>query len=248
MKYQNSIMVIERKSSAIAIIDYMIQKLSSYGVNPYTRLYNTIFQNKQENEEDFYKIYKTKGNNVELYTKYKAAIGFVTSGAGTTSRSMLYSATLINMAKYTAHCTYDAKTIRQISSLVIKNNRVDHPEGGHDDMVIGALLSYWFLINGKNIQYYGVDPQSVMKNNSIYLKEKYSLDEDIIDEQDAIEIEEEFNELINELKKEKNDIISRQIEVKLRMLSNELSRYNKAISVEQMLQDIQREKKYSRRY
>lgn len=248
MKYQNSVMIIERRSSAAAIIDYMIQKLSSYGVNPYTRLYNTIFQNKQENEDDFARVYRAKGNSIEVYNKYKDKIGFVTSGAGTTSRSMLYSATLINMAKYTSHCTYDPKTIRQLSSLIIKNNRVDHPEGGHDDMVIGALLSYWFLINGKNLHYYGVDPQTVMKNNLVYLKEKYSLDEDAVDEQEAIDLEEEFNELLQELKQEKNDIISRQIEVKIRKLSNELNRYNRAISVEQMLQDIQREKKYNRRY
>lgn len=174
LKYTNSVMIIERRSSASAIIDYMIQKLLYYEINPFTRLYNTIFQNKEQYKEQFEEIMKAKYYNEDIFIKYKKHIGFTTSGSGITSRSELYSTTLLNMLKYTSTITYDKKLISQISSLVIKNNRIDHPEDGNDDLVIAALLSYWLLINGKNLQYYNINTSNILKNNTIYLNEKYS--------------------------------------------------------------------------
>ena len=226
LKYTNSIMIIERRSSAATIIDYIIQKLLMHEINPFTRLYNTIFQNKDE---------------------YKKYLGFVTSGSGITSRSELYSTTLINMLKYTAHTTYDQKLTTQISSLVIRNNRIDHPEGGNDDLVISSLLSYWLLINGKNLNLYGINIQTLLKSNKIYLNEKYSNNDKNIDEDDVIEIENQFNNLLEKYKNENNDIIARQLEIKIKKLANELNGYNHVISTEELLEHINRERRIKKR-
>ena len=74
LKYTNSVMIIERRSSASAIIDYMIQKLLYYEINPFTRLYNTIFQNKEQYKEQFEEIMKAKYYNEDIFIKYKSVV------------------------------------------------------------------------------------------------------------------------------------------------------------------------------
>ena len=248
LKYENSIMIIERKSSAPTMIDYIIQKLLQHEINPFTRLYNTIFQNKEQYQKEFEEIIRAKYYNEEVFIKYKKHVGFITSGTGVTSRSELYSTTLMSMLKYTSHSTYDEQLITQIASLIVKNNRIDHPPGGNDDMVISSLLSYWLLSSGKNLSLYGVDTKTILKFNKIYLDEKYS-DSESYDESEALEIENKFNSLLEEYKLENNAIIAKQLEIKIRKIASELTLSNKVISVEQMLENIQREKKVNvRRY
>ncbi len=248
MKYTNSIMIMERRSSAAAIIDYMIQKLVMHEINPFSRMYNTIYQNKEEYAKEYEEVSKARYFNEEIFTKYKKHIGFVTSGTGITSRSELYSTTLISMLKYTGYCLYDSKLISQISALVIKNNRVDHPPGGNDDMVIASLLSYWILTNGKNLHLYGIDTYTILKSNKTYLTEKYSGGNDEYNEQEIIELEGKFNDVLEQYKKENNSIIARQLEAKIRMLASELNNFNQAISVSELLDNINREKKLKRRF
>lgn len=247
MKYEKAVMIIERRSSAATIIDYIIQKLLLNEINPFTRLYNTIFQEREKYEKEFEEITKAKYYNDEIFIKYKKHIGFVTSGSGVTSRAELYSSTLISMLKYTGNCIYDQKMIGQISALIIKNNRIDHPEGGNDDMVISGLLSYWLLTHGKNLNLYGIDVTSLLKHNKVYLAEKYAVVEDDYTDQEVMELEHEFNELIDQYKKESNDIIARQIEFRIKKLASELKVLNHVISVEDLLESISRERKLKAR-
>ncbi len=247
MKFEKAVMIIERRSSAATMIDYIIQKLLLHEINPFTRLYNTIFQEKEKYEKEYEEIIKAKYYNEEIFVKYKKHIGFVTSGSGITSRSELYSSTLISMLKYTGACIYDQKLITQISALIIKNNRIDHPEGGNDDMVIAGLLSYWLLTNGKNLNLYGIDTSSLLKHNKVYLSEKYAVVEDDYSDQEVMELEYEFNELIDTYKKESNDIIARQLEIRIKKLAADLRVFNHVISVEDLLETISRERKLKSR-
>lgn len=247
LRYSNSMMIIERRSSAATIIDYIIQKLLQHEINPFTRLYNTIFQNKEQYIKEFEEISKAKYYNEDIFTKYKKHIGFVTSGSGITSRSELYSTTLMSMLKYTSYCTYDTSLVNQLASLIIKNNRIDHPEGGNDDMVIASLLSYWLLMSGKNLALYGIDTFTLLKTNKIYLDEKYSTDNTDYDEAEAIEAERVFNELLDEFKSENNPIIAKQLEIKIKKIASEMEFSSKVISVEQLIEDINRSKKLNNR-
>ena len=243
LKYKNSLMIIERKSSASAIIDYMIQKLLYHEINPFTRLYNTIFQNKEQYELEFEEIMKAKYYNEYVFIKYKKHIGFVTSGSGINSRSELYSSTLLNMLKYTSNITYDKKLISQISSLVIRNNRIDHPEDGNDDLVIASLLSYWLLINGKNLQYYNINTLNILKNNSIYLNEKYSNLEEESNIQEIQEKEIMLNNLIEQYKNERNPFILNSLEMRITKLISERSNINNIISAQSLIEELRESKK-----
>ena len=243
LKYENSTMIMERRSSAATIIDYIIIKLLSHGINPFTRMYNTIFQNKEVYQKEFEEIIRARPHDEHIFTKYKKHIGFVTSGTGVTSRSELYSTTLMSMLRYTAHTLYDGRLVQQISSLVIKNNRVDHPEGGNDDMVISSLLSHWMLTIGKNLSLYGIDVHTLLKSNKVYLDEKYASDDKDYDEEEAKEQEALFNDLIEDYKKERNPIISRQLELRIRKIANEMSTTTNVISVEELLANINRDRR-----
>ena len=75
MKYEKAVMIIERRSSAATIIDYIIQKLLLNEINPFSRLYNTIYQDREKYEKEFEEISKAKYYNDEIFIKYKKHIG-----------------------------------------------------------------------------------------------------------------------------------------------------------------------------
>jgi len=246
LKYENSTMIIERRSSAASIIDYIIQKLLTHEINPFTRLYNTIFQNKEQYQKEYEEIIKARYYDDSVFVKYKKHIGFVTSGTGVTSRSELYSTTLISMLKFTGYCLYDEKLVTQISSLIIKNNRIDHPDGGNDDLVICSLLNYWLLTHGKNLNLYGIDTYNMLKSNKVYLDEKYSSANDDYQEEEYMELERQFNTLLDNYKDEHNPIIAKQLELKIKKIASELNVSNNVISVEEMLEQINRDRRLKR--
>ena len=247
LKYPNSTMIIERRSSAPAIIDYLIKKLCLNDINPFTRLYNTIVQNKEENPQLYQEIIKARTYDESLFEKHKKAIGFTTSASGVTSRSSLYSTTLLTMMKYSAYVIYDKRLSDQIASLIIKNNRIDHPDGGKDDLVIASLLSFWLMTQGKNLSTYGIDPSQLFRLNKVYLEEKYNTKDEEVNEEEIMQLEKYLQELTNRLKEERNEIVSQQLELQIRKIAEELIYHNHSISVEEMLENIRREKRFRRK-
>ena len=148
------------------------------------------------------------------------------------------------MLKYTAHCTFDSKLIDQISALEIRNNRIDHPEGGNDDLVIASLLSYWLLINGKNLNSYGVDATKILKQNRVYLENKYSTADQ--DSDTLFELEQELNLLLQQYKQEKNPYIAKQLEVKIKQIISELNNNSAAITAQELLEQIEQQRRFRR--
>lgn len=248
LRYTNSTMIIERKSSAATIIDYIVQKLLSAGVNPFDRLYNTIYQNKDILVKEFKEIQEARLHDEYVFTKYKKHLGFTTSGSGVTARSELYSATLIHMLKFTGHLLYDETLVNQICALVVRNNRIDHPVGGNDDVVVSALLSYWLLTKGTNLNLYGINTATLLRKNSVYLDEKYKNDGDAYEREELEQLELQFSTLIEDIKNERDPTIAQQLELKLRKLAAENPMDSNIISVEEMIEGLARERKLKRYY
>lgn len=247
IQYNNSVMIIERKSSGVAIIDYLLQILPSHGINPFKRLFNMVVQNKNDHESIYDYISRISYYNETEISKIKKYVGFNTSGGtGITSRNELYSGTLMHMLKYTAHTLRDAKLCSQLLDLSVKNGRIDHSTGGHDDLVIAGLLSYWFLINGKNLGFYGLDTKILLKRNDILTDEIYS--DETQNENDGNVAEELFNDLLDMYRKETNPTILYQLEHKLKYVGNSLkTEYNKNISVGHLVEELKREKRLKSR-
>ena len=250
MRYENSTMIIERKSSAATIIDYIVQKLLAAGVNPFKRLYNTIVQNKDTMDKEYQEVMHARLSDEATFTKYKKHLGFATSGAGVTARAALYSTTLMSMLKYTGYGLRDEKLVNQISALEERNGRIDHPAGGNDDMVMSALLNYWLLTEGRNLGVYGINASMILRGSNVYLEEKYKTDAEDMDRYEAQLLEAKFAKLLEDLKKENNPIIARQLELKIHKLADELPVSTNILSASELIESIQRDKRMQvqRRY
>lgn len=248
LRFSTTTMIIERRSSAVAILDYMILKLCQEGINPFTRLYNTIVQYADSKSKDIEIVMKARPTDHTLFTTYKKHLGFATSGTGLTSRNELYSSTLISSLKYTADTTRDSRLIEQISSLTLRNGRVDHAVNGNDDLVIGGLLSYFLLTKGENLHYYGIEHRGILKGNKTYLSEKFKVNETGYTEDELLVKEEEFTSLLDRLGEERNPIVSKQLEIKIRKIVGEMGDKSKVLSVEELLDNVKRERKLKRFY
>jgi hypothetical protein len=212
---------IERRSTGATVLDYLLLMLPTMGIDPFERLFNKVVQDYDEMPDRFKEIQVPMGRRpADIYVRYKKMFGFTTSGGmGATSRALLYSESLQLAAKRGCTVVYDKTLIEQITSLVSKNGRIDHPAGGHDDMVIGWLLSNWLLTKGKMLSFYGIDQRRIGAALG------GATEEQIIDRQTRQEqqqIREQIEIIYEQLSKESNEWISQRLEHQLRMLDRKL--------------------------
>jgi len=160
IKYPGITLVPERKSSATTMMDIIVGRLQPLGIDIFKRVFNQIADNHLVNPTDYAEINgPLSARDTSTYLKNKKLIGFNTTG---TTRGYLYDQTLQEAVKSSGHLIRDKVLRDQLSGLVVKNGRVDHQTGGHDDLVIAYLLAQWFARYGKNLSHYGIDPTRCM--------------------------------------------------------------------------------------
>lgn len=164
IKYPNITLVPENKSSFVGILDLLFLLLPRKGVDPFRRIFNRVVQEANINPEYEEVIKIGHSRSMSVYNKYKDKFGFKTAGSGEYSRNILYGQTLSQSAKNLAHLVHDKNLIIELLSIVVKDGRIDHTEGNHDDCVIAWCLATWFLYNGKNKRIYGIDDNKVLTN------------------------------------------------------------------------------------
>lgn len=149
-KHDHLFLVPERKSTALIMLGIICAILRKAGTNPWTRIFNQVFQNRTS--EPYCKIDVTDSSaETGANKKY---LGYVTAGSGEMSRNTLYKVTLMKTLELNATRIKDQSLIDELCQLTLKNDRIDHSAGGHDDMVIAYLLACWFVLYGKNINLY----------------------------------------------------------------------------------------------
>ena len=222
-------------------------KLSQAGINPYKRIFNTIVQNKEKYEKEFRELMNARPHDIDLFNKYKSHLGFKTSGDGDTSRKQLYGTIMMTMLKYTAHTTRNSALIRQILGIVIRNGRIDHVDGGKDDAIIANLLIWWLLLNGKNLAAYGINSNTILKENDVYLDEKFEVEGDAYAREESIRIERQITSLIAEIKVEDDPVVVSQIERKIRFLYSNVKTTSNHISADELIEDAKKERSLKRR-
>lgn len=250
VRYENFTLILERRSSATAIVDFLIRLLVANKINPFKRIFNWIVQDADANSKLFDKINQIPhGADESYYGPYRKYFGFATSGSGETSRNLLYGPILNDSIKYTADLVHDSVLIQQLTGLTIKNGRIDHTSGNHDDMVMAWLLSWWFITHGKNIDYYGINTRSIMTKNTALMNT-----EDIEERARLIEqkkLKEELDKLIDKLKEEKDIYMSDILEKKIKNIVHRLYQTGIAqdtINLDDMLERIKLHKKRQRRF
>lgn len=154
LKYLRLTLVIENKSTGMAIADAVAVILIKHGHNPFVRMFNRIIQNPDEHKVANKEMEVNKGvASEDFYMRYRKYIGFMTTGS---SRRLLYETLLHSACRSTAHRVNDNVLSEQLRSLVERNGRVDHPVGGHDDLVIAWLMGHYFASHGRNHEFYGL--------------------------------------------------------------------------------------------
>jgi hypothetical protein len=242
-KLPNLTMIIERRSSAISMFDYLIKTLMLNNIDPFKRLFNWVVDEAEEKPDRFKLITQPMQHRDEIvYTKFRKEFGYATSASGRASRDNLYGTALTAATKYTGNTVRDVNTINQILALTTKNGRIDHPEGGKDDLCITWLLSYWFLTKARNLSYYGIDTRQVLRNIK---KDTSNMDvQKIAESKYQDQLRYKIDMLAEQLKNEKDDFIAISLERQIRALTEKLSlSENEVFNLDSLLEDLKMKRK-----
>lgn len=222
VKYPNITWVPERKSLGIAMLDIVILILHSKGIDPFKRIFNRVVDEQHILVSEFNEIQKpVTTRNVTFYDRFKRYFGYNTSGSGRYSRDTLFKDALPSVIDLAGHRLHDDVLINEIMAITIRNGRLDHKVGAHDDMLLSLLFAHWVLIRGQNLTYYGIKSNEVLtrakrveENLSRYERAKLEQEQKYRDE---------FEDLLEKLKNERNTFTQQSIELKLRVLSKQIN-------------------------
>ena len=153
--FPNSVLIAERNKNGAIMLDILISTMLKNHTDPFKRLYNTFIQEYSGTSKRLSDIDLSDGRNRKHF-------GFATTAAAD-SRNILYGKVMMNMLNYMAHKVRDADIVDEIKSLTIRNGRVDHPLGKHDDTTISFLLTGFFAFFGKNLSMYGIQSEEILK-------------------------------------------------------------------------------------
>jgi hypothetical protein len=246
VRFENITGIIERRSSGQAIIDHLVHYMVQAGIDPFRRLFNTVVQDYREQPEKYDEIkLPMNRRDPRVYDRFKSSFGFATSGSGTYSRTELYSSTLMMAAKRGCDTVYDKNLIDQITSLISKNGRVDHPVGGHDDMVIAWLLGFWLMTKGINLSFYGIDSRIIM-SKALGEREEAPPPEGYNDAE-QLALRDRIDKMTEELSHEKDKFVAERMEQMIRaLMKNVIVREGEVYSVDELLRAA-KEKRQERR-
>lgn len=189
-RFPRSVWNPERKSSAVALIDFVLEDLAKRDINPYFRIFNQVIQNITDPKYKDVNIYDYKN----LSGAQRKVFGFMTTGG---SRDELYKQTMMKHLELNHSRIYDSSLINEYCALELRNGRVDHSSksSSHDDLVFSDLLACYVLFFGRNLSYYGLNPSEVLSSISDMGK---TISPEVRDEQIAIrqriaELEDKIN-------------------------------------------------------
>jgi len=149
----NAIIIPERNKNGAVLVDILIDKLASMHVSPFRRIYNTFIQDWSTTSKNFDMIDLSSGVNRKHF-------GYNTTPA---SRDDLYGKVLINELNIMADRVYDYNLAEEIKALSVRNGRIDHIIGQHDDLTMSLMLAGWFALYGKNHHMYGIPSDMVLQ-------------------------------------------------------------------------------------
>ena len=144
--FPRSIFIPERNKNGAFLLDLIILALQTKHIDPIRRIYNTYIQDYTDLSPKLSSLDLSSG----LVRKH---FGFTTSGD---TRSELYGSVLMTLMELMADRISDADIFDQARGLIVRNGRIDHSSGSHDDLLISLLLVGYFIIYGRNLYLYGI--------------------------------------------------------------------------------------------
>jgi hypothetical protein len=244
VKYPNTTLVIERASTAETIIETLIIELTKNNVNPFTRIYNKIVSQREKGDKELERVLNPRNlHNMAMYQEHlsKGSFGFIMNKD---SRETVYSEILQTSVQISADHVQDEILAKEIVGLEIKNNRVDHASGGHDDHVISWLLPHWFLAKTRNLSRYGIEPSLVMRRCSLIEDDREKEKESVIETLKKRRVKAEIEEVTYQLGTVTNTMHIASLERKLRHLANTYSQSDsEIIGVDGLIEKARKERR-----
>lgn len=215
----------ERRGNGQVLVDGIIINLVANGINPLERIYNTLVDSEHWWDDEFetYRHSPQWWSTAQL-DRVKRSCGYATSGAGQHARGHLYGKTLIRAATIGCDVIYDEGIIDEVNALVIRNDRIDHAIGGHDDNVIAWLLTFWMLIYSRNLDVYGITHP--LKDAREWKKGKVQremTERELYEEDKRKKLRAEFDDYMERLKKTDCPYTASALENILRRLYDRIS-------------------------
>lgn len=242
IKWTNIIMIPEKRSSGTALLDTLFIHLHSNGVDPFKRIYNKIYDDPDGHRTEYHEVQKPlSGRQSYFYDRYKRYFGFNTSGAGRHSRDALYGDALKSALRLGGRRVHDKTLVNELLSLTIRNDRIDHRAGNHDDMVISWLLTHWFCTKARHLQSYGIDATRVF--SAAKVSDREETPEDAFRAQQQRALTKEFNMLVESLKSAEDPMLIQRMEMKLRRLSTQIDvQETTGVGIDAMIKQAQEER------
>lgn len=242
--YPKCIFIIERRSTASSIIDYLLLMLQTIGRNPFKQLWNRVVDDHIELPHRFAELHNYRTNNGKnMHIKFKRYVGFSTSGSGKTSRTALYKDNLHEVVGRFGPVLADRTMIDQLLALEVSNNRIDHPDGGNDDTVIALLLTQWFLSKATNVAYYGINPLKVLSKSDI---NSIRAIENVEDRMNALRdkaTKKKIDKIIKKARKVHDPIMVRKIQHMITNLTALLNDPGEHYSIDALLEQMKKQQK-----
>jgi len=244
-KYTKSVLIIERHSSAMGILDHLESLFRASGINIFSRVFNWVVDDYKSRPKEYQDlIHRSKQNPEYFYVTNKKKFGFVTMGSGRSSRSMLYSDVLMESIKYTGDLTYDRNLVYQMIKLEVKDGRIDHKTGEHDDLVFAYMLTYWFLTRAKNLKYYGFNPNLVLSN--VYISDDEMKDErkDMEERSKKKVIIDEINKIVELMESSTERVFVYKLNHRLKILKSKLKDSDVlSLNIEERIKELSKKHK-----
>lgn len=244
VKYPKLTVVVERKSSGAAILDYLFLTLPTYGIDPYRRVFNRVVNEADIQPERFREIEEQLSfRHVDITNRYRVLAGFPTGSVGQYSRNVLYGQVMTNAIKRAGHRIADSELIAQLMGLVIRNDRIDHDLNSHDDLVIAWLLAHWLIQSGGHLKHYGIPVNEVYSEFSAVGDTAV----DVLFRKRMKEIKVRIDLIIDELSKCRDDYMAQMLEHQLRVLhSKYITEDEEIMSLEELIKTTREKRLHDR--
>lgn len=241
IRIHNSMLVIERNRAAM-MIERLLITLPAYGIDPFTRIFNDIFQDPVKYKNEYRDVMEMnfKHRTKEFYLRFKGKFGFHT---GPETRRQMYGFIHEAISLTGAGIRYKLLIDELIGLEVDKDGRIDHKARGHDDLVIAWLLTYWFIKLGYNKTLYGI-PQGSTMIEITSLRDQSSTPQYTRPQLELFtKIRERINLLTKELLACDNNTLSVRIEMEIRKLSELIPKeLRKTITIDEIIENAKQER------
>lgn len=248
VRFPNLTVIIERRSSGVAIIDNLLKILPAFNIDPFKRLFNWVVNDADVNVNYFNEVVNVPfyKRDSSVYIRYRKQFGYATAGSGRAARDNLYGGAFMPSVKYTCSVVRDYSLIEQITGLVRRNDRIDHDTDGHDDLVIAWLLVYWFLMDANNKTFYGINNNAVLSSVSLAIVNENGGQAAVNHRNAQLRMKAEIDVIVEELKGERNlhriKILQSRIKHKYKDLDTTIIQ---ALNIDSLLEQISMDKRKS---